>query len=333
MIELRRGYLLFLGDVPLQLDAKTATGIAHWRPEWCIGQRRLAGCGADAGLPEMTVEAARKAGAQTLVIGVAPLGGRFPEAWVAEAVAALESGLDIASGLHSRLAAIPELAAAAQGAGRRIFDIRHPDRDFACGTGDKRPGKRLLTVGTDTCVGKMFTALALAEEMAKRGLTVDFRATGQTGIFIAGGGISVDAVISDFVSGATEALAPAHDPDHWDVVEGQGSLFHPSYAGVSLGLLHGAQPDVLVLCHEAGRTGIDGMAHRPLPSLEDCMDLNLRTARLTNPDVRFIGVSLNTRDLDDDSAKAVLAETAARLGLPCVDPVRTGVAAIVDALV
>ncbi|MHA1152687.1 MAG: DUF1611 domain-containing protein [Alphaproteobacteria bacterium] len=315
-MELRRGYLLFLGDVPLQLDAKTATGIAHWRPEWCVGQRRLAGCGADTGLPDRTIEAARDAGARTLVIGVAPLGGRFPEAWVAEAVAALEGGLDIASGLHSRLAAIPELASAAQAAGRR----------------DRRPGKRLLTVGTDTCVGKMFAALALAREMADRGLTVDFRATGQTGIFIAGGGVSVDAVISDFVSGATEALAPANEPDHWDVVEGQGSLFHPSYAGVSLGLLHGAQPDALVLCHEAGRTGIDGMEHRPLPSLEDCMDLNLRTARLTNPEARFVGVSLNTRNLDQTAAEAVLAQTAARLGLPCVDPVRTGVAAIVDGL-
>ena len=333
MIELRRGYLLFLGDVPLQLDAKTATGIAHWRPEWCVGQRRLAGCGADAGLPEMTVEAAQAAGARTLVIGVAPLGGQFPKAWLAEAVGALEGGLDIASGLHSRLAAIPELAAAAKAAGRRIFDIRHPEQDFACGTGDRRPGKRLLTVGTDTCVGKMFAALALAREMESRGLAVDFRATGQTGIFIAGGGVSVDAVVSDFVSGATEALSPANDPDHWDVVEGQGSLFHPSYAGVSLGLLHGTQPDALVLCHEAGRSGIDGMEHRPLPSLEDCMELNLRTARLTNPEARFIGVSLNTRSLDDDSATAVLAETAARLGLPCVDPVRTGVAAIVDGLV
>jgi uncharacterized NAD-dependent epimerase/dehydratase family protein len=333
VIEFPRDYLLFLGDVPMQLDAKTATGIAHWRPEWCVGQRRLPGCGADTGLPDMTVEAASRAGARTLVIGVAPLGGRFPEAWVAEAVAALEGGLDIASGLHSRLAAIPELAAAAEAAGRRIYDIRHPDQDFACGTGDKRPGKRLLTVGTDTCVGKMFAALALAREMTGRGLKVDFRATGQTGIFIAGGGVSVDAVISDFVSGATEALAPAGDPDHWDVVEGQGSLFHPSYAGVSLGLLHGAQPDALVLCHEAGRTGIDGMAHRPLPSLEDCMDLNLRTARLTNPDARFVGVSLNTRNLDPAAAEAALAETSARLGLPCADPVRTGVSAIVDALV
>ena len=333
MIELRQGYLLFLGDVPLQLDAKTATGIAHWRPDLCLGQRRLPGCGADAGLPDMTTEEARRAGARTLVIGVAPLGGQFPKAWVSEAVAALESGLDIASGLHSRLAGIPELAAAARDAGRRIYDIRHPDQDFACGTGDKRPGKRLLTVGTDTCVGKMFAALALAKEMANRGLNVDFRATGQTGIFIAGGGVSVDAVVSDFVSGATEALSPAGDPDHWDVVEGQGSLFHPSYAGVSLGLLHGAQPDALVLCHEAGRTGIDGMEHRPLPSLEDCMDLNLRTARLTNPDVRFIGVSLNTRNLDEDAAEAVLAETAERLSLPCVDPVRTGVAPLVDGLV
>ncbi len=332
MIELRRGYLLFLGDVPLQLDAKTATGIAHWRREWCVGQRRLPGCGADAGLPDMTIGEARQAGAATLVIGVAPIGGRFPEAWVAEAVAALECGLDIASGLHTRLADIPEIAAAAAKAGRQVFDIRHASGAPACGTGARRSGKRLLTVGTDTCVGKMFTALAIEREMRRRGLAADFRATGQTGMFIAGGGICVDAVVSDFVSGATEALSPAQDSDHWDVIEGQGSVFHPAYAGVSLGLLHGSQPDALVLCHQAGREGIDGMPHWPLPSLEECIDLNLRTGRLTNPEVRFVGVSLNTSSLDAEAATALLAETARRLSLACVDPLRGGVAPLVDAL-
>ncbi len=333
MIELRQKYLLFLGDVPTQLDAKTATGVAHWRREWCVGQRRLPGCGANTGLPDMAIHEARQAGAATLVVGVAPLGGRFPEVWVTEAVETLNCGLDIASGLHTRLASISEIAEAAATNGRQIYDIRHPTEEFACGTGYKRSGKRLLTVGTDTCVGKMFTALAIVEEMRRRGMKVDFRATGQTGIFIAGSGISVDAVVSDFVSGASEALSGANDPDHWDVIEGQGSLFHPSYAGVSLGLLHGSQPDALVLCHETGRKGIDGMSHRPLPSLEDCIELNLRTARLTNPEVRFVGVSLNTAKLEERSAAAVLEETSARLDLPCIDPIRTGVGPIMDGLV
>jgi len=332
MIELRRPYLLFLGDVPEPLDGKTATGIAHWRPDWCLGQRRLSGCGADSGLPDMTPREAAAAGAGSMIVGVAPLGGRFPEAWVGEAVAALEAGLDLAAGLHSRLNDIPAIAEAARRTGRQVFDIRHPTEPLACGVGDKRSGKRLLTVGTDTCVGKMFTALALERELRRRGLKADFRATGQTGIFIAGEGICVDAVVSDFISGAAEALSPANDADHWDLVEGQGSLFHPAYAGVSLGLLHGAQPDALVLCHEAGRQGIDGMAHWPLPSLEDCMDLNLRAARLTNPAVRFVGVALNTRLLNGAEATQALRETGQRLGLPCVDPVRTGVAAVVDAL-
>ncbi len=331
MIALRRDYLLFLGDVAEPLDAKTATGIAHWRREWCVGQRRLPGCGADAGLPDMTIGDARQAGAATLVIGVAPIGGRFPEAWVAEAVAALDRGLDIASGLHSCLADIPEIAAAAK-AGGQVFDIRHASGALACGTGARRSGKRLLTVGTDTCVGKMFTALAIEREMRRRGLVAEFRATGQTGMFIAGGGICVDAVVSDFVSGVSETLSPANDPDHWDVIEGQGSLFHPAYAGVSLGLLHGSQPDALVLCHQAGREGIDGMPHWPLPSLEECIDLNLRTGRLTNPTVRFVGVSLHTGSLDPRSAAAILEQTSARLDLPCVDPVRTGVGRIGDGL-
>ncbi len=280
----------------------------------------------------MTIEEASRAGAGTMVVGVAPLGGRFPEAWIAEAVAALEHGLDIASGLHSRLAAIPEIARAAAATGRRVFDLRHPTKDLDCGTGDRRPGKRLLTVGTDTCVGKMFTALAITEELQRRGAEVDFRATGQTGIFIAGSGICVDAVVSDFIAGASEALSPAQDPDHWDVIEGQGSLFHPSYAGVSLGLLHGSQPDALVLCHDAGRTGVVGMAHRSLPSLEACVALNLGTGRLTNPEVRFVGVSLNTGSLEPEAAAVLLAETGARLGLACVDPLRGGVAPIVDVL-
>jgi uncharacterized NAD-dependent epimerase/dehydratase family protein len=159
-----------------------------------------------------------------------------------------------------------------------------------------------------------------------------FRATGQTGIMIAGEGVAIDAVVADFISGAVEWLAPANEPDHWDVIEGQGSLFHPAFAGVSLGLLHGAQPDALVLCHEPTRTHMRGLPHQPLPGLRECLDLNLRCGTLTNPEVRAVGVSVNTASLDDAERARCLAAVEDELGLPAVDPIKTGVARIVDAL-
>jgi uncharacterized NAD-dependent epimerase/dehydratase family protein len=178
----------------------------------------------------------------------------------------------------------------------------------------------------------MYTTLALEKEMKGRGLKADFRATGQTGIFIAGEGVSIDAVVSDFVSGAVEWLSPANDGDHWDLVEGQGSLFHASYAGVSLGLLHGAQPDALVLCHEPTRKHMRGLPHYPLPDLQRCIEANLEAARLTNPAVRCIAASINTGNLGEAEAHELLAETSRRLGMPAVDPFRTGVGPIVDLL-
>ena len=229
-------YLLFLGDAPDQLAVKTAQGIAHWRPQWCVGQLRLAGCKADLGLADMTLEEARAAGARTLVVGVANRGGVFSQAWIAVLERALQLGYDLAAGLHNRMADVPVLKTAAAQHGGKLFDVRHPTHAFAVATGKKRPGKRLLAVGTDCSVGKMYTTLALEKEMKARGMKADFRATGQTGILIAGAGVSIDAVVADFISGAVEYLAPANDDDHWDLVEGQGSLFHASYAGVSLGL-------------------------------------------------------------------------------------------------
>jgi uncharacterized NAD-dependent epimerase/dehydratase family protein len=329
---IERPYLLFLGEAPSNLWAKTAAGIAHWRPEWCAGQISLPGCGADCGLDELTLEAAVARGAKTLVIGVAPAGGAFPDAWSALVVAAIEAGLDVAAGLHSRLDSIPALAEAADRHGRRLIDLRHPTRDFNIATPDRRPGHRLLTVGTDCCVGKMYTALALEREMKARGMKADFHATGQTGIFIAERGVSVDAVVSDFVSGATVWLTPGNDEDHWDLIEGQGSLYHVSYSAVSLGLLHGSQPDALVLCHDASRTHNDDFPDIELPSLEACAEANLSMARLCNPDARLVGVALNTSKTDPAGVGRLLAATAERLGVPCVDPVATGVAAIVDNL-
>jgi uncharacterized NAD-dependent epimerase/dehydratase family protein len=331
---LRTPYLLFLGDAADQLAAKTAAGIAYWRPELSRGQFRLPGCNADLGIPDLTIEQAAAAGVGTVILGVANRGGVIGMGWEAPLLRALELGMDIASGLHRRLSDVPALREAAARRGRRLVDVRHPDRDFAVGTGLKRPGKRLLTVGTDCSIGKMFAALALEREMLARGLDADFRATGQTGIFIAGDGVSIDAVVSDFVSGAVEWLCPANDPDHWDLIEGQGSLFHASYAGVTLGLIHGAQPDALVMCHEPTRRHMRGLPHYRLPDLRLCIERNIEAAQLTNPAARCVGVSVNTSALDGAAAaRDYLRRTEDELGLPCVDPLRGGgVGPIVDYL-
>lgn len=331
-MALRQPYLLFIGDARDQLAAKTAFGVAHWRPEMCVGQLRLKGCKVSVGLPDMAVAEAADAGARTLVIGVANRGGVISRAWADTMTRALDAGMDVASGLHNRLSEVPGLAKTAARLGRELIEVRDPARAFAIGTGARRAGRRLITVGTDVSVGKMYAALAIEREMRARGLNADFRATGQTGIFIAGDGVAVDAVVSDFISGATEWLCPANDADHWDVIEGQGSILHPSYAGVTLGLLHGAQADALVACHDAGRTRLRGAPEYPAPSIAECIAAHLAGARLTNADARCVGVAINTSGLDPKTAERTLKETEDRAGLPCVDPVATGVAAIVDGL-
>lgn len=331
-MDIAAPYLLFLGRAATIEDAKTASGIAHWRPDACLGQLRLPGCRVDLGLPDLDPQAAAAAGARTLVVGLAPLGGAFEADWVALFEVALTAGLDLASGLHARLADVPELARTAARLGRRILDVRAAGRAFPTATYRKRRGLRLLTVGTDCAVGKKYTALAIHRELRLRGVDADFRATGQTEIIIAGGGVAVDAVVADFLSGAAESLSPDAPPDHWDVIEGQGSLFHPAYAGVSLGLLHGSQPDAIVLCHDARRAANGDFPDLPLPELADCAELNLRHARLVNPAARLAGASLNTSGMSEAAARAALAGAERRLAVPAVDPVRFGVARIVDTL-
>jgi uncharacterized NAD-dependent epimerase/dehydratase family protein len=331
-MAIQHPYLLFLGDAPDQLAAKTAQGVAHWRPDWCLGQLRLEGCKADLRLTDMTLEEGIAAGAKTLVIGVANRGGVFSQAWIDVLEQALDLGYDLAAGLHNRLVDVPRLKAAAEKHDRKLFDVRHPTREFEVASGKKRPGKRLLAVGTDCSVGKMYTTLAIEKEMKKRGMKTDFRATGQTGIFIAGDGVSIDAVVADFISGAVEYLSPANDDDHWDVIEGQGSLFHASFAGVSLGLLHGAQADALVLCHEPTRSHMRGLPDYGLPSLQACMEANLAAGRLTNPKVRFVGVAVNTSQMEPSSVEAYLRRVERELELPTVDPFAEGVAPLVDRL-
>jgi uncharacterized NAD-dependent epimerase/dehydratase family protein len=325
-------YLLFLGDVKDDLSAKTSRGIYEWRPEICVGQHRLPGCETALELPELSYREAAERGAKTVIVGVANAGGILSPNWISDLLEALEAGLDLASGLHMRLSDVPELRKRAQELGRKLHDIRHPPGELPVGTGRKRSGKRLLTVGTDCSIGKMYTSLALEKEMKERGMKVDFRATGQTGIFVAGSGICVDAVVADFIAGAAELLSPANDEDHWDIIEGQGSLMHPSFAGVSLGLLHGAQADALVMCHQPGRSEMRGLKGRPLPHLQDCIDANIRAGRLTNPEIRCIGISLNTKKMERQAALDEIRRVEDEFGLPCVDPAVTGVSSIVDRL-
>lgn len=331
-MEIPRPYLMFLGDVPDQLAAKTAHGIVDWRRDWCMGQVRLPKCGADLGLRDMGPAEGAQAGARTMIVGVANAGGVLPPHWVGSIVEALEAGLHIASGLHVRLGSIPAIAEAAARRGRELFDVRHTDQRFDTGKGTKRAGLRLLTVGTDCSSGKKYTVLALERAMRSRGLDADFRATGQTGVFISGRGVAIDAVVADFISGAVEWLSPAAAPTHWDLIEGQGSLFHPSFAGVSLGLLHGAQPDAFVICHEPTRTTMRGVKHA-LPTIAEVIELTMRCGRLTNPAIRPVGIALNTAALDEPDARALLGEMAAVHGLPATDPVRFGVESIVDRLI
>lgn len=324
-------YLIFLGDAKDALAAKTGQGIVDWRPQTVVGQLRLPGCGADLGVADLSPEAAVARGARTVVIGAVNPGGVLPEHWIAMLLRALEAGLDVASGLHARLCDVPRIAEVARRLNRKLFDVRHADAVFPTASGRKRSGKRLLTVGTDCSVGKKYAALALERELLERGIAADYRATGQTGILLAGSGVAIDAVVADFAAGAVEALSPNNDDDHWDVVEGQGSLFHPSFAGVSLALLHGTQPDAFVVCHEPTRRTMRNVS-TPIASIEAVIEQTTALGQLTNPHIRCVGIALNTALLSAAEARQTLRETAQTFHLPTGDPLRDGVAAIVDHL-
>lgn len=333
-VVLRKPYLLFLGEETSPLKAKTAFGLRDWAPGSCTGQMRMPGGTVDLGLRELDPVAAYAAGARSLLIGVTPVGGRIPAHWSPILLQAVRAGLDLVSGLHTPLESVPGLARAAADAGVRLVDVRRPPDDLPRATGKRRSGKRAAMVGTDCALGKKYTALALARAMREQGIDADFRATGQTGIMIAGAGIAVDAVIADFIAGAAECISPDAAPGHWDLIEGQGSLFHPAYAGVTLGLLHGSQPDALILCHDPLRTRVVSWPDYPLPTLKEAERLYLQMARLTNPGVRLAGVSLNTSALDQAAAHEALAQAERELGVPAFDPMRTpldrAVAALLD---
>ncbi|CAM3528925.1 hypothetical protein VA7868_02264 [Vibrio aerogenes CECT 7868] len=327
-MQIPQPYLLFLGDVSDPLAAKTARGIHAWRPQASVGQMSLSGCTVSLGLPELTPSEAKQKGAQTFVLGIANAGGYIPEDWKEIVIEAIRCGLNVASGLHQKLTDFPELVELAEQYQVKLFDVRYHQPKLSVGSGLPRSGKRVLTVGTDCAVGKMYTSLALESAMQNLDMNAQFRATGQTGLLIAGEGIPIDAVVSDFISGAAEWVSPENDAHHWDIIEGQGSLFHPSYAGVSLGLLHGSQPDWLVMCHEMGRPHTRHLPHHPLVEINDCVYLNLYNARLTNPNVKLAGISVNTSGYSEEEAKEYLANLSEEFQVPAVDSVRFGIDSI-----
>jgi len=332
MHELRKPYLLYLGGATIPTDAKTACGLRDWCAADVMGEFSLPSATISVGLPRLSPPDAARRGAGSLVIGVAPVGGRLPEAWVPDLLAAITSGLDIVSGMHTRLTSFPALVDAARLHGVRLHDVRHSDAAYPAATGRKRSGMRVATVGTDCALGKKYTALALTRALHARGVAATFRATGQTGIMIAGSGIAIDAVVADFIAGAAETLSPDNAPDHWDVIEGQGALFHPAYAGVTLGLLHGSQPDAFVLCHDPSRTTIEYYPDFPLPQLDEAIRQYVTAGRITNRAIRCVGVSINSSTLSETAWRDYAQAVSSQLGLPVADPLRGGVGAIVDRL-
>ena len=324
------------------LDAKTALGVIRYRPEEVVAVidseragRTCEDCvGVGGDIPVVTgIEAAAAYDADTLLLGLAPQGGMLPDSWRRVVADALLRGWDVLSGLHTFLGDDPELAALAEAKGCTLHDVRRPPakRLIAARRAAGVDALVVLTVGSDCNVGKMTTALELHAELQDRGVRSAFVATGQTGIFIADQGAAIDAVPSDFVAGLVEhlVLEAARDADIV-LVEGQGALHHPAYSGVTLSLMHGACPEALVLCHQAGRTHIKlmdaGPAHKLRPISEIIRD-NERAASWLRP-APVLALSLNTMSLDEPEARRTIENTQQLTGVLTVDPVRFGVHAV-----
>jgi uncharacterized NAD-dependent epimerase/dehydratase family protein len=271
----------------------------------------------------------------TALVGVATQGGRFPPAWRALLEDCIRDGLDVENGLHEFISTDPELVALAREHGSDLRDLRMPPPGLNVPSGANltHGATTVLTVGSDCAIGTMTVSLELDREARRRGWRSEFVPTGQTGIAIAGWGISVDAVVADFIAGAAEQLVLEGVERGGEVlfVEGQGSLLHPGYSGVTLGLIHGAAPHAYVLCHKAGERYVDENERFPMPPLSELVDLHERISLIARP-ARVRAVALNTRDLDDTAARRAVEETEAETGLPADDPVRFGAAKLVDAL-
>jgi uncharacterized NAD-dependent epimerase/dehydratase family protein len=327
---------------------KTATGIIRYSQDPVVavidsthaGQDAAQALGGDLGrgIPVVQdIHEALRYQPTTLIIGVAPIGGDLPRAWRAQLLTAIEAGLEIISGLHYFIADDPELRAAAERRGVTIWDVRRPpDKKVVAAYKPHRPGSHtVLTVGSDCATGKMTVAIELDRAARARGLNSAFFATGQTGIMIAGRGLPVDRLISDFIAGMVEEmtleLAAQHD---WVFVEGQGSINHPGYSPVTLGLLHGSLPDAMIFCHQAGATTIEGYPHCPLPPLPRLIQMNEEVVNWLHRqhNSKVVGISLITRGLSLQQAEEAIRRTEDETGLPTTDVLRFGPDKLLTAL-
>jgi uncharacterized NAD-dependent epimerase/dehydratase family protein len=322
--------------------AKTAIGVLRYAPLEVVAVvdstragKDAADCvGVGAGVPVVaTAEEAFTRGATVLLIGTAAAGGRIPDGYRPALARALERGVEVWNGLHERVLADPNLAAAAKRGSAKVRELREPPSDLPIGGHRaRREGARVvLTVGSDAAVGKMTASLEIVEALRRAGERVEFVATGQTGIAIAGGGIAVDAVVADFIAGAAELMVcEAAERADWVIVEGQGSLTHPGFSGVTLGLLHGSAPDLMVLCHIPTRMTVKGFEREGLPlrTLRECVRMYEEAAAWRHPPgyprARVVAVALNTADADEKFARALIQSAALETGLPTADPIREG---------
>lgn len=317
---------------------KTARGVMRYRPQDVVAilDTHRAEGDTEEGFPIVrSLEEARQYEPTTALVGVATQGGRFPPAWRELLKDAIRAGLDLESGLHEFVSNDPELVELAREHGVELRDLRKPPPGLNVPTGANlsHGATTVLTVGSDCAIGKMTVSLELDREARRRGIKSEFVPTGQTGIAIAGWGIAVDAVVSDFIAGAAEQLVleGAERGGELLLVEGQGSILHPYYSGVTLGLIHGSAPHAYVLCHKAGERFVEGDARFPIPPLAELAELHARLSLLARP-ARVHAIALNTRDLDEAAARRAVEETEAETGLPADDPVRFGAGRLLDAL-
>jgi uncharacterized NAD-dependent epimerase/dehydratase family protein len=316
---------------------KTARGVMRYRPEDVVAVLDSEAAATEyEGFPLVSsVDEALRYEPTAALVGVATAGGRFPPAWRELIRACIDAGLDVENGLHEFLSDDPELAVLAAERGVELRDLRKAPAGLNVPTGENLTHDALsvLFVGSDCAIGKMTVALELDREAKRRGVRSEFVPTGQTGIAIAGWGISVDAVVADFIAGAAEQLVLEGVRRGGEVlfVEGQGSLLHPKYSGVTMGLMHGSAPHAYVLCHKAGERFVDENERFPIPPLSELVDLHERMSLLARP-ARVVAVALNTSALGEDEARAAVAEAERETGLPANDPVRFGAGNLVDAV-
>jgi uncharacterized NAD-dependent epimerase/dehydratase family protein len=336
--EPRRIVILTAGHTN-PLTAKTASCLLRYRAEQIVALLDPAHAGHTAqellgvgGFTPIVASLDDAPDATALLIGIAPPGGRIPSDWRVIILAALARGMDVISGLHEFLAEDPEFAAAAAASGAALIDVRRNDeRDVAAGAGLREECLRIHTVGQDCSVGKMLVAVVLTRAFQAAGRDAKFIATGQTGIMVEGDGVPIDCVVADFVAGAIEKQVLAHQHREMLVIEGQGSLAHPRYSAVTLGLLHGAAPRGLILCYEAGRTHTYGMPNVPLTPLAKLREVYETMANLRAP-ARVIGVAINSRLLTAEESQTERDRVRAELGLPVCDVIRDGPQELVDAI-